>query len=29
MRRIDNTGHICPDVNTSLHPTRDIAYKHE
>lgn len=29
MRRIDNTGHIRPDVNTSLHPTRGIAYKPE
>lgn len=29
MRRIDNTGHICPDVNTTLHPYRDIAYKPE
>lgn len=29
MRRIDNTGHIRPDANTSLHPYRDIAYKPE
>ena len=25
MRRIDNTGSICPDENTTLHPYRDIA----
>lgn len=29
MRRIDNTGHIRPDENTTLHPYRDIAYKPE
>lgn len=29
MRRIDNTGHIRPDVNVSLRPYRDIAYKPE
>lgn len=29
MRRIDNTGHIRPDANTSLRPYRDIAYKPE
>lgn len=29
MRRIDNTGHIRPDANTSLRPYKDIAYKPE
>lgn len=29
MRRIDNTGHIHPDANTSLRPYKDIAYKPE
>lgn len=29
MRRIDNTGHIRPDVNVALRPYRDIAYKPE
>lgn len=29
MRRIDNTGHIRPDADTSLRPYRDIAYKPE
>ena len=29
MRRIDNTGSICPDEITTLHPYRDIAYKPE
>lgn len=28
-RRIDNTGHIRPDVNVALRPYRDIAYKPE
>ena len=29
MRRINNTGHIRPDANTSLRPYKDIAYKPE